>query len=254
MATVAYSSTPSRHASDRSPCSNFTSEDAVDDALAAVLLPFVVEIGGHFRRRHSAQRAKILAAIGALRFAEQAFEGVEVLRRNLDRRRHRRLRRRAGAEARRAKRRARRKGRREAGARTVTRSSHGVRIATRPPIESHAGEEDDQRDLQHQPDDRHEAAHAAEEAMARQQAKEAGAEQAAGEPAKKPRPKEPPKAPPGCDIGPAMPGEGRGVTLRSKGEAWPGIGSSRGRRGPATRAAAAKAAAAAHARFGDGGR
>ena len=42
--------------------------DAVDDALAAVLLQFVVEIGGHFRRRHAAQRAKILAAIGAPAF------------------------------------------------------------------------------------------------------------------------------------------------------------------------------------------
>ena len=46
----------------------------------------------------------------------------------------------------------------------------------------------------------------------------------------------------------------RGVTLRSKGEAWPGMVRVDGGADQLRDAAAAKAAAAAHTRFGDGGR
>jgi hypothetical protein len=55
-------------------------------------------MANHFRRRQAAQGVQIFAAIGRLRLAEQALEGVEVLRGDLDRRRAR-LVRRAAAEA-----------------------------------------------------------------------------------------------------------------------------------------------------------
>src|SRR5437899_2213253 len=52
--------------------------DAVHDAAARILRQILGEIGHHFGRSAGPQGVEILAAVGALNFAEQAFEGIIV--------------------------------------------------------------------------------------------------------------------------------------------------------------------------------